>query len=279
MSNQFQLPFESPERLRVQVLGSSSAGNCTLVWDGEDAVLVDVGFGSRYLSGALRSVGLSFAALSGVLVTHTHGDHVHDDAVLRLVEFGVPILCPASIRPHLLRNYPAVTVAMRRGLLRPIRESTTSIGSIGITAFDVPHDSPGGCYGYSLTKDGTKVTVATDIGFPRDSIVEHFANSTTIVIESNHDPDMLENSKRPEWLKRRIRERGHLSNGECAGLVTSILKASDVAPLAVVLAHISQECNTNPLAVATTADALGREGGSGIPVIETFKDQPSSLVC
>ncbi|MBP1678236.1 MAG: yycJ [Bacteroidetes bacterium] len=278
VSHQYTLPFDPAAGFIVQVLGSSSAGNCTLIRGTRHAVLVDCGFNPRYIARGLRAHGLEMADLSGVLITHTHGDHLNDEAVNALTGAGVPIFCPAPIRGPLTRQYHAGAVAMRNGMLRTLGAGDHMIGSLGVETFEVPHDSPGGCFGYSLVEGASRVTLATDVGFPQERLVSHFIGSQTIVIESNHDPDMLERSGRPEWLKRRIRERGHLSNDQCAELLTAVLRRSTVLPEAVVLAHISQECNTNPLAVRTANNALGRESAPGVRIVESFKDRPSQVV-
>lgn len=261
----------------MQVLGSSSSGNCTLVRGSRHAVLIDCGFSPAYIARGLGAQGLAMADLAGVLITHTHGDHLNDEALTALTGAGVPILCPAPIRGPLTRQYPAGAAAMRRGLLRTLGPGDPMVGSFGIEAFEVPHDSPGGCFGYSLAEGESRVAFATDVGSPLERLVRHFAGAQTIVIESNHDPEMLERSGRPEWLKRRIRERGHLSNDQCAALLTAVLRRSTVLPTAVILAHISQECNTNPLAVRTAIGALARESAGGVAVIETFRDRPSAM--
>ena len=105
-----------------------------------------------------------------------------------------------------------------------------------------------------------------------------FADSDAIVIESNHDPDMLEKSGRPEWLRRRIREIGHLSNEQSARFVLEVMKKSTRPPGTLVLAHISQQCNTNALAVACMEDSLACEGFAGISVVPTHKAKPSRVV-
>jgi phosphoribosyl 1,2-cyclic phosphodiesterase len=275
--HQINIPFDRAADIAVQVLGSSSAGNCTLVRGRRHAVLIDCGFSPRYIARGLRVHGLELADLSGVLITHTHGDHLNDDALTALTAAGVPVYCPASIRGPLTRQYRAGAAALRHGMLRTLGTGEPMIGSFGVEAFEVPHDSPGGCFGYSLFDDGARVTFATDVGFPQDRLVRHFTGSQTIVIESNHDPDMLERSGRPEWLKRRIRERGHLSNAQCADLLTAVLRAAVAPPATIILAHISQECNTNSLAVQTVCDALAREGARGTSVLESFKDRPSAV--
>jgi len=276
-AHQLSIPFDPADGIAVQVLGSSSAGNCTLVRGSRHAVLIDCGFSPKYIARGLSAHGLEMADLAGVLITHTHGDHLNDDAITALTAAGVPIYCPAPIRGPLTRQYRAGAAAMRQGLLRALGPGDPMIGSFGVEAFEVPHDSPGGCFGYSLVEGDAKVAFATDVGFPLERLVRHFGGAQTIVIESNHDPGMLERSGRPEWLKRRIRERGHLSNDQCAELLTAVVRRSTVLPTTVVLAHISQECNTNPLAVRTASGALTRESAGGVAVIESFKDRPSAV--
>jgi phosphoribosyl 1,2-cyclic phosphodiesterase len=275
---QIGIPFDTAGALAVQVLGSSSAGNCTLVRGDRTAVLIDCGFSPRYISRGLRAHGLELQDLSGVLITHTHGDHVNDDALAALTDAGVPVVCAAPVRGPLVRQYAAGSAAARRGMLRVLGRGDPMVGSFGVEAFEVPHDSPGGCFGFTLVDGPARVTHATDVGYPLARLVQHFAGSQLIVIESNHDPDMLAQSGRPEWLKRRIRERGHLSNGQCAELLTAIVRTAGVLPSAVILAHISQECNTNPLAVESASRALARADAAGVTVVESFKDRPSDLV-
>jgi phosphoribosyl 1,2-cyclic phosphodiesterase len=89
---------------------------------------------------------------------------------------------------------------------------------------------------------------------------------------------MLENSPRPEWLKKRIREIGHLSNHQCAEFVGEIVQASTEPPRSVMLAHISQQCNTNELAQQATTEVLARTGAPSVRVHESFKDLPSAIV-
>ena len=206
--------------LTVTVLGSSSAGNSTLIRNGATALLVDCGFTPKYIDRQLAHHGLTVADLSGVLITHTHSDHVNEWFVRQAIKHRVPIYCPPDIELHLQANHDVLIQASHARLLNPINDDHVEIADCLVTAFPVPHDSPGGCFGYSiqLKANGTmrKVTVATDIAFPTRKAIEALADSDIIVIESNHDIDMLENSRRPIWLKNRIRERGHLSNSQCA---------------------------------------------------------------
>jgi len=102
----------------VQVLGSSSAGNCTLIRGSRHALLIDCGFSPRYIDRGLRAHGLEMADLAGVLITHTHSDHLNDEALTALTAAGVTIHCPAPIRGPLTRQYRAGGAAMRNGMLK-----------------------------------------------------------------------------------------------------------------------------------------------------------------
>ena len=261
------------------MLGSSSAGNSTVVWNGKTSLLIDCGFHPGYITKQLHQFRLSISGLSGVFITHTHGDHVNEWTVRKLIEAEVPIYCPPEIELHLQGMSKAFTRASYLGLLRPLRTPELEFHGFLIQSFEVPHDSPGGCFGYSISSDEggktRKMTIATDMGFPTERALHHFTDSNIMVIESNHDVEMLENSGRPIWLKRRIREIGHLSNDECAEFTLNVLRRSKVKPQAIVLAHISQKCNRNDIALRTTREAISKSDFGDVSVIQTHKERAS----
>jgi phosphoribosyl 1,2-cyclic phosphodiesterase len=268
--------------LSTCVLGSSSAGNSTLIWNSGTAILVDCGFSPAYITSQLRRLGLSLQDLDGVFITHIHGDHVNEWTVKKLVDERIPIHCPPQIEPHLQKKYSGLARASRQSLLKPIKNSEIELSEFVIRTFEVPHDSDGGCFGYNIFYDAEgrtkKVSVSTDMAYPTKSAAGHFANSDVIVIESNYDVDMLEKSARPVWLKRRIQEDGHLSNDQCGESLLQIIDKSQTLPKSIALAHISQECNTNALALECTEAALDGQGISGISVVETHPDRPGRTI-
>jgi phosphoribosyl 1,2-cyclic phosphodiesterase len=268
--------------MHLRVLGSSSAGNCTLVWNGETAVMVDCGFSRSYVRSSIESLDLDIPPLAGLLITHVHGDHVNDSSVDMLVGSGIPLIVRRELTGILRRMYPSIRRAARLGLLLEMNGAGAEAGTFSIDSFSVPHDSPGGCFGFGLVDrsdpDLTRVAIATDLGFAGEGLVGCFTDARAIVIESNHDIAMLENSSRPSWLKKRIREIGHLSNDQCAQFVCDVVRRSARPPATVVLAHISQQCNTNELAERTTSGALQREGFPGIRVVGTYRSFPSEIV-
>ncbi|HUI09480.1 MAG TPA: MBL fold metallo-hydrolase [Bacteroidota bacterium] len=268
--------------MHLRVLGSSSAGNCTLIWNSESTVMVDCGFGRTYMRSSLESLDLDIPPLAGLLVTHAHGDHVNDASVDLLVQNRIPVVVRRELTKHLRRMYPSMRRAAKEGLLVELAPGGGTVGSLAVDSFPVHHDSPGGCFGFGVT-DGSattpvRVAIATDLGFTEEELVERFRDTRAVVIESNHDVRMLENSGRPEWLKKRIREIGHLSNDQCAEFVGAVVRTSARPPAAVVLAHISQQCNTNELAERATAGALTRDGFSSVRVVQTFQARPSEIV-
>ncbi len=268
--------------LSVSVLGSSSSGNATLIRTSDSAVLIDCGFGPFYISKKLRHLGLDFNDLDGVFITHIHGDHVNNWTLGKLALEGVPLYLPSSIERYLKRKFSSAGILSHKNLLWPMKKPEVRLNELLISHFDVPHDSEGGCYGYTIMSDGggvrKKVTVTTDLARPTTSAVRHMADSDALIIESNYDVEMLENSRRPEWLKRRIREDAHLSNDQCANTVLQILDQSSSLPSNIALAHVSRECNTNRIAVACTSEALDRQGVKNVRIVETHPERTSEVI-
>jgi phosphoribosyl 1,2-cyclic phosphodiesterase len=268
--------------MHLRVLASSSAGNCTVFWNDGRALLVDIGLSQRYISRHLDDLRIPFRTLGGVLITHTHGDHVHPETFKRILDLQIPVYCPAPIAGTLQKHFAMARKAAHQGLLRVLENGVGVVAGFEIESFPVPHDAPGGCYGYAIhhsTLQGdTTAVIATDLGFVPDGLAERFANAQAIVLESNHDVMMLENSNRPDWLKKRIKEIGHLSNDQSASLMQSILSVSRELPQAVVLAHISRECNTIERARATMQEGLHAVAAGGLRVVPSHWNEPNEIV-
>ncbi len=268
--------------MHLRVLASSSAGNCTVFWNDGSALLVDIGLSQRYISRHLDDCRLSFRTLRGVLITHTHGDHVHPETFKRVLELQIPVYCPAPIAATLQKHYAAARKAAHQGLLRVLENGTGAVAGFEVESFPVPHDAPGGCYGYAIhdsTLQGTTTAViSTDLGFAPEGLAQKFAGADAIVLESNHDTQMLACSRRPDWLKQRIREIGHLSNDQSFALMREILGLSRELPGTVVLAHISRECNTIERAHASMRQGLDSIGASDLRVVDSHWNTPTDVV-
>ncbi|MGE5399007.1 MAG: MBL fold metallo-hydrolase [Ignavibacteriales bacterium] len=268
-------------RLNIRVLGSSSAGNCTLIWDNSSAVMVDCGFTPKYILNQLDLLSLGIGYLSGVIITHTHGDHVNKAMMKVLNRAKVPVYCHERIRRDLVHKYVVMGNGHNPGLVRTFTEEEITLGKFRIKSFEVPHDSTGGCFGFNILKELSsgvkKVTLATDIGYYHDEIIGRFIDSDVIVVESNHDIEMLENSGRPQYLKQRIKEIGHLSNMQCAELLSKVVVQSDKKPEAVILAHISQQCNTSALARMSALNVLDNHGLNKTKLLLTHKAEANEI--
>ncbi|MFP4522005.1 MAG: MBL fold metallo-hydrolase [Fibrobacterota bacterium] len=269
--------------IKVQVLASTSSGNSTLIWADNKAVLVDCGIGIRRIRRCLLDCGLSLSDISSVIITHSHGDHINPTTAKNLISSKIPLYFSRPVLRHLSGKHKFLIQAQRNGLANTFGEHPFLSGEFNIRAFKVRHDSAGGCVGFSIClRRGNKVkkiTVSTDIASAGPELIPCFIDSDIIIIESNHDRQMLMNSSRPAILKKRITEKGHLSNDEAAEFISQVIKVSKCPPLKIGLAHISEECNNHEIAVRTMKNALKKSGCSATEIFLTYKSRPSEIIC
>jgi phosphoribosyl 1,2-cyclic phosphodiesterase len=234
--------------VRVTILGSGSEGNALLLESRTTTVLVDAGLSYRKLVQRFADIGRSAPKnVSTVIVTHSHGDHAAHAST-----YAARLGCP-------IRASEATVKSIR---LRPDVEARTftvgrrfAVGDITIHSRSIPHDAPQVALAFE-TKAAT-VGLVTDLGHvPRG--LEHFLDECeTLLLESNHDPDMLETGPYPTMLKRRVGgSLGHLSNGQAGDLLARLRHA----PKRVVLMHLSEANNSPQLARSSAEAALGHQG-------------------
>lgn len=252
--------------MRVTVLGSGSAGNATLVEAREVSVLVDAGFSGRGLARRLRLVGVEPAALDGIVITHEHGDHTRGMGVLAR-RFDIPIWLTETTRAaceKLLRGTEA---------LRPYTATRPfEIGPLRFEPFLTAHDAADPVAVTVLDVDaGHKLGIATDLGRPTTAVRHALSGCHVLVLEANHDEDMLWRGPYPWSVKQRIASsHGHLSNRAAARFAADLCHAELVA---VVLAHLSEHCNDPALAQTTVGEALAACGFSG-PLLVASQAEP-----
>jgi len=238
-------------------LGSGSSGNCYLLQSGETSILLDAGISLRVLKKHLKDIGLSLEDdVAAVFVTHDHADHIKAVGNIasdcgktiyatRLVHEG--IACNRCLKIQI----PAARMAyVEKGV-------TMELGSFRITPFDVPHDSRD-CVGYVVEADGVRFCLITDVGHVTDTIREQVGQANYLVLESNHDVNMLFMGKYSAYLKERISsDGGHLNNEQAAKLL-----AESATPQLrhVWLCHLSEE-NNHPVLARKTAEAVLRQHG------------------
>ena len=242
--------IQPPSRLAVQSLGSGSSGNALLVEYGSTRVLVDCGVSFRDLAAAARRGGHSLTDLDALLLTHEHGDHIRALPYLTTRDVSV-IATPGTAR--------MARVGTSR-LLPATAGQPVQIGALTIWPLLVKHDALEPC-GYLIETPGGNVTVLTDLGSWDDALTSALRHSHLIVLEANHDREMLRRGPYPPHLKRRVAsDVGHLANDACGAALAAALATSAVggkAP-AIWLAHLSATNNRPELAVATVTEALTR---------------------
>lgn len=236
--------------IRTCVLGSGSKGNCIYVGYNKTHLLIDAGLSIRKIERFLSVMGISEHSLS-VLVTHEHSDHVKSlDALVK--KYGLTVYASA-------KSYDGISKVcdLDKGNYVFFENDDFFVGEFTVTPFSVSHDVP--CVGYTVCAAGKRLSVATDVGKITPQVLRSITGSDLVVIESNHDVEMLKrNESYSQFLKNRIlSSRGHLSNSECAETVC-LLAASGTKQ--VVLAHLSQENNCPELAFETTKKKLEERG-------------------
>ena len=239
-------------QIRVFSLYSGSTGNSFLISAPGGAILIDAGKSAKRLCQSLQALDVSPNDIRAVLLTHEHSDHISALPVF-LKKHPIPVHLPVGCL-YKLEKEPAVLPC-----LHPHPSVyTEEIGGMRITSFATPHDS-NASVGYRieipLEEKIFRIGYATDVGYVTPIIEEHLMGCDAVILESNHDPEMLRTGPYPYQLKTRIASRkGHLSNGDSA-LLASRLCAGGTKSL--MLAHLSAENNTPELAFDECFCAVG----------------------
>ncbi len=241
--------------MKCTVFASGSGGNCLLLSDGGTHILLDAGISARRIRQSLCAAGLDIRDIGGVLITHEHSDHVSGlKTLLRQAE--IPLYAPHTVAARLCGFLPEAVDCMH--VIRP--GTPFGLGRLTVTAFHTPHDTDESV-GYRVEGDGV-FALATDMGRVTEEILAGLSGADTVLIESNHDLDMLRNGPYPAALKRRIlSDRGHLSNADCASLAQELAKRGAGT---VILGHLSRENNRPDIALRETQARLE---GSGARVL------------
>ncbi len=256
--------------MRIVPLASGSRGNSTLVEHGSTRLLIDAGISARELGRRLKRVEVRPDQISGILITHEHGDHARG-AQRFSRGHGVPLIC-SSETLEAMDCSPEHVASWR-----PIAAGhTCSIGGMEVEPFAVPHDAASPV-GFVLRAGGFKVGVATDVGHVSSLLIDRLRGCHVLVVESNHDDRMLLDGPYSWQLKQRVSGRlGHLSNREAALLLSETV---DDACRAIVLAHLSERNNTRDLARDSARAAIGGRGGSAPEIHVASPDVPLRPIC
>jgi len=248
----------------VSVLASGSRGNCALVATSSTRILVDAGLSGRETFKRLRALGERTPGelaqdISAILITHEHSDHVA--GLQRLAtKLNVPVFLTAP-------THQAWSRAVRdaEGAIPELPKSEHfsagrgfRIGDIEVMPFTIPHDAADPV-GFTFRAEGVKVGFATDLGYMPVSVRDHLRGCSVLVIESNHDVEMLRSGSYPWSVKQRVMSRvGHLSNDALAEFFSNDY---DGGAEYLILAHLSEQNNHPEIARAAAEQALGGRQG------------------
>lgn len=222
--------------MNYYMLASGSKGNACIIEVGQTRLLIDCGTTKSYLMQSFASLNLSFEDIDAVLVTHDHSDHTS-----QLKHFtGTSVYCPTpnAYRSTHVEAYQRFTVG--DASIFPIK-----------TSHDAEHS-----VGYVIDGDGSKLVYVTDTGYIRESDLSYLVDADYYILESNHDPEMLMQTQRPYYIKQRIlSDEGHLSNDEAGTILARVVSPRTKE---VVLAHLSDQANTESLALETVRSYLSK---------------------
>ena len=235
-------------------LFSGSSGNALFCQYGNTRLLIDAGKPGRMLSEALRSIGVDIGTISGVLITHEHSDHIAGAGVLAR-KYRLPVYATQET----WRAMEGKIGTVPGELVRTFRAGRDfMLGDVGVAPFSIPHDAADPV-GFRLWGGGVSVSTATDLGYFAPEVYEQIAGSSLVLLESNHDPELLRSNPRYNAaLKARILgDHGHLSNEACAAALLKLIAGGTGH---VILGHLSGENNTPSLARRVSETALAREG-------------------
>jgi phosphoribosyl 1,2-cyclic phosphodiesterase len=259
----------SAPTLRVVSLFSGSKGNCTLIDTGCTRLLIDAGGSAKAICEALAKVGYCLSDIDAVFVTHEHGDHTCGLATL-VKKHPVPVhMTETSARALSLSDGSPLW----EHLVTHNGEFTLALSEdCRVEAFLAPHDSVC-CVGYRVTCGSVSVGIATDLGYVTQRVYDRLRGCEAVVLEANHDRDMVRNGSYPASLKQRILSGGgHLSNDDCAEVAGALARSGTRA---ILLAHLSKENNTPSCALDTVKQAVDKYG---VTVLAAAPDKPTVLV-
>lgn len=232
------------KHIKIIPFGSGSTGNSMYIEIENHRILVDMGIGMRKIKQALEKHSRSLNDIEAIFITHDHYDHIKNAPAI-INNTKALVYCNEETSEYMKNkniDYCLLSLNNKKEVLE----------GLFVEAFKVPHDRY--VYGYLFEVGNTRLAYVTDCGTMNNKIFNYLKKADVVIIESNHDLDMLENGPYDYYLKRRIRSKnGHLSNADCA---TTIKKLNDLGINNFLLAHLSRENNRPEIALNETLKAL-----------------------
>lgn len=264
--------------LKFISLGSGTSGNSYLLMTDSDNLLIDAGIDMPLLEQHFTNLPISLGSVKRILLTHEHVDHTKSAGEISQ-KYNIPVYAITSVHEGINTNQ-RVKDKIPEDMQIPIKkEDTLQFGDFMVTPFAVPHDSPSGdTVGYTINYNDLTFSIITDCGFITERIGEAISESNYLVIESNHDSEMLMNGDYPEaWKEKIASDRGHMSNMQCA---EALINYATPELRHVWLCHLSEENNHPELARKTIEGELRRYGiiaGKDFLLDVLKRKQPSEI--
>jgi len=248
--------------MKFQVIASGSKGNITFIETQKTRLLIDAGISVKEIQ---NRTTLDITNIDGILITHEHIDHVkYIESIARLSN-AVIYVNEHSFNKMILKYFKSLN-GIKVKFIEP--NKPIKIKDVKIMALNLQHDAEN-CYGYVFTSNNKALAYCTDTGYIPLPYIDILKKVDSLIIEANHDVEMLMQSNRPWHLKNRILSiKGHMSNKICGEVINKIIMENNLKK--VVLAHLSEECNDEELAVDTVLENIE---SSSIPEIFVAKQR------
>ncbi len=238
--------------LSIAPLFSGSKGNCILVGTDNTKILIDAGYSCTKIEQELKKVDVSLTEIDGILVTHEHTDHIAGVGVVSR-KYGIPVYANEPTWCAMERRTGEIASAN----IRIIDREDFYIRELCIQPYEIPHDAAQP-FGYSVYCGGKKISVMTDLGKVTESLLKQAEDANIVLLESNHDVEMLKCGPYPYPLKCRILSgHGHLSNDDAAATALKLVLAG---VRGILLGHLSEHNNFYELAYQTVCSYLAQNG-------------------
>ncbi|MBN1914858.1 MAG: MBL fold metallo-hydrolase [Parachlamydiales bacterium] len=246
-------------------LASGSKGNCLYLGNEQKKILIDAGISAKQIETRLQQIGVSIADIDAILVTHEHMDHIQGLKIL-CKRYAIPVFANSETAKGIYRNLqfmPKFTLFTS--------DESFSFGEMLIHPFSIQHDTLDPV-GFIISLLQKKIGVCADLGYVTAHVKKNLEQCDVLYLEANHQESMVFSSARsPHYKKRVIGKQGHLSNQECAELLSSVYHEG---LRHVYLAHLSSECNSEEAALKTVLEFVDKK----IDISIAYQDKISKII-
>ncbi|URZ14372.1 MBL fold metallo-hydrolase [Clostridium felsineum] len=254
-------------------LYSGSSGNSIFVASDNSKVLIDAGLSGKSIEKALKEINEDPHDIDGIFITHEHSDHIKGVGVLSR-KYNIPIYANELTWKAMINNIGKI----KDDNIKILSQDYIEIKDMNVFNYKIPHDAAAPC-GYKVISNTKSVCVATDLGYFSEEVKATISDADVILLESNHDVEMLKFGPYPYPLKRRILSNvGHLSNEDCGKAIVDIAKKGKKK---IILGHLSKTNNYPDLAYKTVVNELNENGieiDGDISISMAKRDMPSNYI-